>query len=72
MQSKRIARIEHQLSMNIKETQHRIWTEVTKDVSFLRRVLNEIHLMKFTVNCFRYLLVHIIFLTNNRCAARVY
>ncbi|KAJ6645514.1 Open rectifier potassium channel protein 1 [Pseudolycoriella hygida] len=46
MQSKRIARLEHQLSMNIKETQHRIWTEVHKDVNFLRRILNEAHLTK--------------------------
>lgn len=49
LQSKRIARLEHQLSMNIKETQHRIVTEVAKDMSFLRRILNEANLMKFTV-----------------------
>lgn len=49
MQSKRIARLEHQLSMNIKETQHRIVTEVAKDVNFLRRILNEANLMKFKV-----------------------
>ncbi|KAJ6645513.1 Open rectifier potassium channel protein 1 [Pseudolycoriella hygida] len=47
MQSKRIARLEHQLSVNIKTTQHRIWEEVRKDLSFLRRLLNEINLMKF-------------------------
>ncbi|XP_037032476.1 open rectifier potassium channel protein 1-like isoform X4 [Bradysia coprophila] len=47
MQSKRVAQLEHQLSMNIKGTQHRIWTEFTKDVNFLRRILNEAHLMKF-------------------------
>lgn len=49
MQSKRVARLEHQLSENIKATQQRIWTGVTKDVGFLRRILNEINLMKFKV-----------------------
>lgn len=49
MTSKRIARLEHQLSENIKATQNRIWTGVTKDVSFLRRILNEVHMMKFKV-----------------------
>ncbi|XP_037032473.1 open rectifier potassium channel protein 1-like isoform X1 [Bradysia coprophila] len=48
LQSKRIARLEHQLSMNIKETQNRIWSGVTKDLSFLRSILNEVNLMKFT------------------------
>lgn len=49
MQSKRIARLEHQLSMNINATQNRIWTGVTKDLSFLRRILNEVNLLKFEV-----------------------
>lgn len=49
MYSKRIARLEHQLSMNIKETQHRVWSEVTKDVNYLRRILNEANMMKFEV-----------------------
>ncbi|XP_037038523.1 open rectifier potassium channel protein 1-like [Bradysia coprophila] len=46
LQSKRIARLEHQLSENLKATQSRIWSGVTKDVSFLRRILNEVNLMK--------------------------
>lgn len=49
MRSKRIARLEHQLSENIKTTQHRIWNGVTKDVGYLRRILNELYLIKFKV-----------------------
>ncbi|KAJ6635031.1 Open rectifier potassium channel protein 1 [Pseudolycoriella hygida] len=47
MRSKRITRLEHQLSENIKITQNRIWSGVTKDVSYLRRILNEIYMLKF-------------------------
>lgn len=49
MRSKRIARLEHQLSENIKTTQNRIWQGVTKDVGYLRRILNEVYMMKFKV-----------------------
>lgn len=49
MRSKRITRLEHQLSGNIKATQHRIWQGVTKDVGYLRRILNELYMMKFKV-----------------------
>lgn len=42
MHSKRVAQLEHQLLMNITDTQHRIWSEVTKDVNFLRRGLNDV------------------------------
>lgn len=53
MRSKRITRLEHQLSENIKITHNRIWNGVTKDVSYLRRILNEIYMLKFKVqrNC---------------------
>lgn len=50
MRSKRITRLEHQLSENIKLTQNRIWSGVTKDVSYLRRILNEIYMLKFKVH----------------------
>lgn len=50
MRSKRITRLEHQLSENIKVTHNRIWNGVTKDVSYLRTILNEIYMMKFKVN----------------------
>lgn len=49
MQGKRIAKLEHQLSVNIHNTQHRIWSEVTKDLNYLRHVLNEVNFMKFKV-----------------------
>lgn len=49
LQSKRIARLEHQLSVNIKATHNKIWTGVTKDLSFLRRILNEVNLMNLQV-----------------------
>lgn len=52
MRSKRIARLEQQLSDNIKLTHTRIWNGVTKDVGYLRRILNEIYLMKFRVSFF--------------------
>ncbi|XP_046594345.1 open rectifier potassium channel protein 1 [Neodiprion lecontei] len=46
MRSKRITRIEHKLAMNLKHTQSKIWNEVNKDVNYLRRVFNEIYMMK--------------------------
>lgn len=52
MRSKRLTRLEHQLSENIKATQQRIWQGVTKDVGYLRRILNEVYLMKFKVSYF--------------------
>ncbi|XP_061392527.1 open rectifier potassium channel protein 1, partial [Musca vetustissima] len=47
LQSKKLARLEQQLSSNIKATQHRIWSGVTKDVGYLRRILNELYILKF-------------------------
>lgn len=70
MQSKRIARLEHQLSVNIHNTQHRIWTGVTKDLSFLRHILNEVNLMKFKVilRCrLKSKPFHATFLYNSQC-----
>lgn len=50
LRSKHLTRLEKQLADNIKSTQSRIWHGVTKDVSYLRRILNEVYLMKFRVN----------------------
>lgn len=50
MRSKQITRLEHQLSENIKLTQQRIWTGVTRDVSYLRKIFNEIYIMRFKVD----------------------
>ncbi|ALC48384.1 Ork1 [Drosophila busckii] len=46
LQSKKLAYIEQQLSSNLKATQNRIWTGVTKDVGYLRRLLNELYILK--------------------------
>ncbi|KAH8396254.1 hypothetical protein KR222_006521, partial [Zaprionus bogoriensis] len=46
LQSKKLAHLEHQLSSNLKATQHRIWSGVTKDVGYLRRLLNELYILK--------------------------
>ncbi|XP_037935600.1 open rectifier potassium channel protein 1 [Teleopsis dalmanni] len=47
LQSKKLAKLEQQLSTNIKSTQNRIWNGVTKDVGYLRRILNELYIIKF-------------------------
>lgn len=49
LRSKRIKRIEHHLAANLKETQRKIWNGVTKDVSYLRKILNEVYFLKFKV-----------------------
>lgn len=47
LRSKKLMMLEYQLSENIKATQHRIWSGVTKDVGYLRRILNELYILKF-------------------------
>ncbi|KAL9882341.1 open rectifier K[+] channel 1 isoform 2-T8 [Glossina fuscipes fuscipes] len=47
LRSKKLAHLEQQLSSNIKATQHRIWNGVTKDISAIRRIFNELYLLKF-------------------------
>lgn len=49
LRSKRIKRIEHNLAINIKETQKKIWNGVTKDVGYIRKILNEVYFLKFKV-----------------------
>lgn len=49
MQSKRISRFEKQLAENIKLTHNRIWSGVSKDVGYLRRILNEVYIMRVRV-----------------------
>lgn len=48
MQSKKIARLEQQLIDNLKLTHNRLWHGVSKDVSYLRRILNEANIMRFS------------------------
>lgn len=49
MQHKKIRRFEEQLADNIKMTHNRIWHGVSKDVGYLRRILNEIYIMRVRV-----------------------
>jgi hypothetical protein len=49
LQSKQIKRIEHNIAINIKETQKKIWNGVTKDVGYIRKILNEVYFLKFKV-----------------------
>lgn len=50
MRSKKVARLEHKLAMNLKMTQNKLWHGLTKDVGYLRRVLNEMYLQKLRVS----------------------
>lgn len=43
--------MEKLLAVNVKETQQRVWNGVTKDISYLRKILNEVYMLKFKV-CF--------------------
>lgn len=54
MQHKKIARFEKQLADNIKLTHNRIWNGVSKDVGYLRRILNEIYIMRVRVCSIHY------------------
>jgi bacterioferritin-associated ferredoxin len=49
LRSKKIKRIEHNLAINIKETQKKIWNGVQKDVGYIRKILNEVYFLKFKV-----------------------
>jgi len=49
MRSKKMARIERKLAKNIKLTQSKLWTSLTRDVHHLRRVLNEMYVMTLKV-----------------------
>lgn len=37
------------LAINVMETQQRVWNGVTKDISYLRKILNEVYMLKFKV-----------------------
>ena len=49
MRSKKVARLEHKLASNIKHTQSKLWNNITRDMSYLRRVLNELYVIKLKV-----------------------
>ncbi|XP_058129094.1 open rectifier potassium channel protein 1 [Anopheles ziemanni] len=44
---KKIQNLEKLVASNLKETQHRVWSGVTKDISYLRKILNEVYMLKF-------------------------
>uniref|UniRef100_A0A2M4BDE2 Putative open rectifier potassium channel protein 1 n=1 Tax=Anopheles marajoara TaxID=58244 RepID=A0A2M4BDE2_9DIPT len=44
---KKVQHLEKVLATNLKETQHRVWNGVTKDISYLRKILNEVYMLKF-------------------------
>ncbi|XP_076760976.1 open rectifier K[+] channel 1 [Xylocopa sonorina] len=46
MRSKKIARIEHKLAINLKHTQSKIWNEFNKEINYLRRAFNELQFSK--------------------------
>jgi uncharacterized membrane protein YciS (DUF1049 family) len=50
LRSKKVARIERKLANNIKLTQSKLWSSLTRDVNYLRRILNEMYVMTLKVN----------------------
>ena len=50
LRSKKVARIERKLANNIKLTQSKLWSSLTRDVNYLRRILNEMYVMAIKVN----------------------
>lgn len=52
LKSNRIIRLEHQLALNIKETQNKIWSGVSKDVNMLGKIINDSYVLKTTVTFF--------------------
>jgi hypothetical protein len=49
MQSKKVAKLEHKLATNIKQTHSKLWNSFTRDVSYLRHVINEMYVMTLKV-----------------------
>ncbi|XP_065088633.1 open rectifier potassium channel protein 1 [Ochlerotatus camptorhynchus] len=44
---KKVQRLEKILALNVKATQSRVWNGVTRDISYLRKILNEVYMLKF-------------------------
>ena len=49
LRSKKVARIERKLANNIKLTQSKLWSTLTRDVNYFRRILNEMYVMTLKV-----------------------
>lgn len=48
--SKRMLKLEHHLSLGLKDAQNKIWGGVTHDINYLRKILNEISFARVTVS----------------------
>lgn len=49
MRCKKVAYLERKLAQNLKQTHMKILNEFSRDVSYVRRLLNEMYLLKFKV-----------------------
>nr|XP_029721873.1 open rectifier potassium channel protein 1-like [Aedes albopictus] len=47
MAHKKVQQLEKMLAVNVRAAQNRVWNGVTKDISYLRKILNEVYMMKF-------------------------
>ncbi|KAG5669411.1 hypothetical protein PVAND_017298 [Polypedilum vanderplanki] len=47
LKSKQVKNIEHNLALNLKDTQKRLWQGMQRDVGFLRKILNEVNFSKY-------------------------
>lgn len=60
MRCKKMARLERKLAQNLKHTHSIILNEFNKDVSYIRRLLNELYLSKYKVSTIVCLLTKIV------------
>ena len=49
LRSKKVEHIERKLANNIKHTQSKLWSTVTREVNYLRHILNEVYVMTLEV-----------------------
>uniref|UniRef100_A0A8D8U251 Open rectifier potassium channel protein 1 n=3 Tax=Cacopsylla melanoneura TaxID=428564 RepID=A0A8D8U251_9HEMI len=47
MRCQQMSKIEQKLSQNLKLTQSKVWNEFMKDITYVRRMMNEMYLIKF-------------------------
>lgn len=52
LRSKKVRRLEKIVKKNIKDTQAKIWGGFTKDIGYLRRLMNELYMAKFKVSVY--------------------
>ena len=53
MRSKQINKLERKVAHTLRQTQSKIWNEFVQDIHYLRRVLNELYLIKVKVILFK-------------------